>query len=253
MPTVYKKQESANRGKWTQAQLTAAAEAVRDNKMSKKAAAKNFGIPFTTFRRLLKEPNTLKPSLGSVSCLGQQREDKIVAHIKKLQAHGFAPSRKEVCQMAYGLAEKCGIRHNFNRVKKEAGKDWFILFMNRHPDLAVRKSEGVSQARARAMSKTEVATYFQLLEKTLSENDLLDKPGHIYNMDETGCQLNNRPSLVIAEKGSRNVTAITSAERGETITVIACCNAEGTFLPPACVFKGKKSHGLMYFISQLGT
>lgn len=32
---------------------------------------------------------------------------------------------------------------------------------------------------------------------------------------------------------------MTSAEKGETVTVIACCNAEGNFLPPACVFKGK--------------
>jgi hypothetical protein len=58
-------------------------------------------------------------------------------------------------------------------------------------------------------------------------------------MDETGLQLNNKPGFVIAQKGSKNVAAITSAEKGETITVITCCNAEGYFLPPACIFKGK--------------
>jgi hypothetical protein len=64
--------------------------------------------------------------------------------------------------------------------------------------------------------------------------------GHpVYNMDETGLQLNNKPGFVIARKGSKNVAAVTSAEKGETITVITCCNAEGYFLPPACIFKGK--------------
>jgi hypothetical protein len=31
---------------------------------------------------------------------------------------------------------------------------------------------------------------------------------------------------------------LTSAEKGETISVIACCSAEGHFLLPVCTFKG---------------
>ena len=117
--SMLEKQESANQGKWTQDQLTAAPEAVRGTKMWKKAAVTNFAIPFTSFRRLLKEPDAIKPSLESLSCLGNQREEKIVAHVKKLQTHEFAPSMKEVCLMAYALAEKCGIRHQFNHEKKK--------------------------------------------------------------------------------------------------------------------------------------
>lgn len=67
----------------------------------------------------------------------------------------------------------------------------------------------------------------------------MNKPGHIYKMDETGLQLNNRPGHVIVKKGSKNIASISSGEKGETITVIACCNAEGIFLPPTCVMKGK--------------
>lgn len=58
-------------------------------------------------------------------------------------------------------------------------------------------------------------------------------------MDETGLQLNNKPGQVIAAKGSKSVSAITSGEKGETISVIACCNAEGVFLLPYYIFKGK--------------
>ncbi|KAL3279312.1 hypothetical protein HHI36_016820 [Cryptolaemus montrouzieri] len=35
-------------------------------------------------------------------------------------------------------------------------------------------------------------SYFQLLYAVLEENGLFDKPGSIYNMDETGLQLNNK-------------------------------------------------------------
>ncbi|CAG5055608.1 unnamed protein product [Parnassius apollo] len=89
------------------------------------------------------------------------------------------------------------------------------------------------------MNKLEVDAYFELLESILTVDDGVLKPSCIFNMDETGLQLNNRPGHVLAEKGTKAVSTVTSTEKGETITVIACCNAEGTFLPPACIMKGK--------------
>ena len=70
----------------------------------------------------------------------------------------------------------------------------------------------------------------------MTENGLLNKPSNIFNMDETGLQLNNKPGFVIAQKGSKNVAAITSSEKGETITITSCCNAEGIFIPPVCMY-----------------
>lgn len=51
--------------------------------------------------------------------------------------------------------------------------------------------------------------------------------------------MNNRPEPVLAENGSKSVAAVTSSEKGETITVIACYSAEGRFLPPTYIAKGK--------------
>lgn len=36
------------------------------------------------------------------------------------------------------------------------------------------------------------------------------------------------------------INCVTSAERGETISVITCTNAEGNFLLPNFIFKGKR-------------
>ncbi|CAH2007076.1 unnamed protein product [Acanthoscelides obtectus] len=57
-------------------------------------------------------------------------------------------------------------------------------------------------------------------------------------MDETGVQLLNKPSKVVTKKGSKDVHVLTSKERGENVTVIACCSADGTFIPPVLIFKG---------------
>jgi hypothetical protein len=75
----------------------------------------------------------------------------------------------------------------------------------------------------------------------LTKNNLLDKPGHIYNMDESGSQMNPRPDTVISEKGSPTLHQMTSGEKGETVSEIACCNVEGCFIHPACILKGGKS------------
>jgi hypothetical protein len=171
--------------------------------------------------------------------LGLENENKIKRHVLKLQKNGFAPTRYSVRKMAYRLAETLEIKNTFNKEKCVARNDWLQNFLKRHPELSVRKAEGVSLARTQGMNVKEVQDYFNLLEKILHDNDLLNKPSNVFNMDETGLQLNNKAENVIAKKGSKNVAAVTSSEKGETITVIACCNAEGSFLPPTCIFKGK--------------
>lgn len=239
MPTKYKRKGHSNRGEWTEEQLRNAVDAVISKKMGINAAARHFQVPATTLRRRKAKNDLKKRNLGPASTLGLEAERKIVSHIHKLQKRGFAPTREDVRSMAFKLAERLGIPHKFNKTTEKAGFPWLTLFLSRNPDLSIRKAEGVSLNRSQGMCRKDVEQYFSLLESTLIELNLLDKPGHIFNMDETGLQLNNKPGQVVAIKGSKNVAAITSGERGETITVIACCSAEGTFIPPACIFKGK--------------
>ena len=57
-------------------------------------------------------------------------------------------------------------------------------------------------------------------------------------MDETGVQLSTRSEQVIAEKGSKRVPQLSSGEKGETVSIVACCSARGVFLPSVVIFKG---------------
>lgn len=144
--------------------------------------------------------------------------------------------------IAYQFAEQLNIKHKFNKTGEKAGYDWLQMFLRRNPDIVLRKSEGVSMARSQGMDRVEVNTYFNLLENILVENDLISKPNCVFNVDESDLQLNNRPGHVLDKKGSKAVATKTSTEKGETITIIACCSAEFTFLPPACIMKGKNKN-----------
>lgn len=88
--------------------------------------------------------------------------------------------------------------------------------------------------------REECATHFELLGNVLRENDLLNTPQKIFNLDETGLQINNNPGKVVTNKGAKMVNCVTIAEKGKTISAITCVNVEGSFLLPCCIFKGKR-------------
>ncbi|XP_072395372.1 uncharacterized protein [Diabrotica undecimpunctata] len=179
--------------------------------------------------------------MGPVPLLGYDAERKLVQHINALQIRGFAPTRRAVRKIAFNLAEAMGIKHNFNKAKRIAGADWFKSFMRRNGTLSVRKAQGLSNARAEGMNKKECKEYFELLHETLTEHHLINKPGSIWNVDESGLQLNNEPGIVVAKKGS-DVHVRQSTERGETVTVVACANAEGAFFFLSVFLKVSKNN-----------
>ncbi|KAL0829682.1 hypothetical protein ABMA28_003187 [Loxostege sticticalis] len=238
MPNQYVR-ISNERGKWSQQDLTEAVEAVLSRHVSVRQAALEYGVPRKTLERRIKTNNFSKGPMGPSSVFGMDHEKRLVRHILKMQEHCFPLTPKDLRSIAYYFAEQLGIKHSFNKDKEEAGYVWLKSFLKRNPEISTRKSEGVSLARCEALNRDEVNAYYDILYGLLEEHELFDKPSHIFNMDESGFQLNNRPGHVLAKKGSKAVSTVTSTEKGETITVIACCNAEGVFLPPACIMKGK--------------
>ena len=78
-------------------------------------------------------------------------------------------------------------------------------------------------------------TYFQLLEETLIENDLLRSPGQIFNVDENGFPLEPKPEPIIAERGCKHPFVQTSGNKAQ-ITVLACVSAAGVTVPPMVIF-----------------
>lgn len=59
------------------------------------------------------------------------------------------------------------------------------------------------------------------------------------NYFETGPQLNTSAEYMFAAAGSKSVDTISSGEKGETVSVISCCNTEGVCLPLYCILKEK--------------
>lgn len=225
--------------KWTEDDMQNAVKAFREGR-SMRHAAELFKVPRTCLRRRL-ENNTLK-NKGGQTIFTAEQENALATRITRLCDIGFGMTREDVMKVAFDFAEGNKIRNNFSKEKRQAGKDWFVGFINRHP-LSLRKPEGLSVARAEGLNKDDVSDYFAKLKTVMEETGVLNKPNLIYNVDETGCVLNNRQTQkVVAQKGSKLVVKQTSVERGELVTIVACCSATGHYIQPMAIFKGKKFH-----------
>ncbi|GBN66934.1 hypothetical protein AVEN_61946-1 [Araneus ventricosus] len=120
MPTTYIRKGSSTRGEWTEGNLKNVIKAVEEKNMCVNQATKSFSIPKTTLKRRIKTHNFTKGSSGPSAILGCENENKIVAHINKLQNRGFKPCRDSIRSMAYELAEKLKIPHTFNKEARKA-------------------------------------------------------------------------------------------------------------------------------------
>jgi len=89
---------------------------------------------------------------------------------------------------------------------------------------------------------------------------LINKPGQIFNVDESGMPLEHRSPKILARKGQKKLWYCTSENKSQ-ITVVGCINAIGQALPLFVIFDAKNLNldwtigevpGTMYGLSKNG-
>ena len=83
-----------------------------------------------------------------------------------------------------------------------------------------------------------IGAYFDLLERTLEEYDLFDSPPRIFHCDKTGLCYQHKPPAVVAVRGQQHTRAVTTGNKRQ-VTVLACANAAGYYLPHLVILKCK--------------
>jgi hypothetical protein len=80
--------------------------------------------------------------------------------------------------------------------------------------------------------------YFDVLEETLTEYDLMEKPNLIFNMDESGIPFEPKPPKCIFKKGEKRPVVFSSGNKGQ-FTIVGCVNAVGFCIPPMVIIDRK--------------
>lgn len=219
--------------------LIAAIEEVKSG-VSVNSAGLAYGIPETTLRRYVKKDQSQYPVHGGrfKNVLSTNLEQQLSAYLQEMGSRGFGLTGVQVREFAFEIAERNQL-HGFKATAKKAGQDWFKSFLKRNPEVTIRTPEATSIGRLIGFNKPQVDRFFQLLGDLLRTHNF--SASRIFNCDESGLPtVPTKLQKVVAQKGSRRVPKVTSAERGRNVTVVCSMNAAGYFIPPVFIFARKR-------------
>ena len=80
---------------------------------------------------------------------------------------------------------------------------WVDYFMKKHPELALRKGDATAEIRMNSVTPESMKSYYDLLQEILEKQNLKNSPRQIYNVDETGMSLDQKPPKVVVKKGQK--------------------------------------------------
>ena len=227
------RKRTTTRGSYSEAQLTAAVNAVESG-TSIRAAAREFGIAESTIRLRRKTGNTQAAVLGRKPAFTVEQEEELAAYVIKVANLFYGLTPIELRRIAYDYAEANKIIHGFNQETRTAGKDWLAGFLKRNNSISLRKPEGTSLNRINAFNETSVGNFFSNLQTVLDKHKF--GQDRIYNVDETGISNVQKPVKILGPKGQKQVGSVISCERGKNVTVICAVSAMGNFVPPMFIY-----------------
>jgi len=226
--------------KWSNDSMAAAVSEVLAGTMSQILASKVYGIPRCTLHKRVTGKTEQGAKPGHLTKMSFEDEQKLVDYAANRALLGIGFGKSSFLKYAGQLGEKYGLKF----VKEVPSEYWWRGIKKRHPQL--RQPEGTAAVRHKCMDAVKVARYFQVLKRVVEEHGLNIKAHQIWNMDESGVQLEHKTGKVIARKGTKYLQSSTSGNR-ETITVFATVNADGMSLPPHFVIKSKNVKSLKSF------
>ena len=220
-------------GNWTDAQLEKVLSAITDDGMKIREASRLYNIPTTSLRNHL-WGTTPRRHRGICPTLKHDEELKLVEFIFKMQEIGYPLTPTD---LRVKVAQATQHRQTPWSATGLPGSGWLRSFRRRHPEISLRKSQELADARAKNMCPATVNGFYANLEYLY---DLHKYPeSHMWNCDESGVQAaKNGGATVLAKKGSKVVNSITPDHR-EHISVLSCINAAGGTIPNFYIVKGK--------------
>jgi len=174
--------------------------------MAIRQAALRFGVPKST----LGDRISGRASCGPKGYLTPEEEEEVVHFLLSCAAMGYPKSRHEVLALVKRILEK-------KRIDAVVTSGWWQSFCGRHPNLTLRTPAPLSGARASA-TDPEV---FDLLERTMADNKLIDQPCLVFNMDESGMPLDPKQLKSVCKLGEKSLLGPSSGDKTQ-ITVVAC-------------------------------
>ncbi|XP_050500738.1 uncharacterized protein LOC126880734 [Diabrotica virgifera virgifera] len=146
------------RGQWSEEDLTQALQAVNAG-MSVNRASTTYNLPRRTLRRYVEQGKTGKAAMGRKPILTQEQEAELSRRIIRLSEVGYPLTASVLRRCVYRYTKLNNIPNPFREEKEKAGRYWLKGFMERNPQIRVRKAQNLNPARAQKLNKF-IVKYF---------------------------------------------------------------------------------------------
>ena len=235
--------------------MQAAMKAAVEGLLSINQAAAEHGVPKSSLKDWLSGKVQHGTNPGRRPYLTESEERELEVFLMKCSQMGYGKTRKDVLQIVEKISVLKGIE-----IEDQIADGWYHRFKNRVPSITIRRGDPYVSVRADCCNRQTYEKYFAMLKELLNNYDLVNKPGQVYNCDESGMPFDAHPQHVVTSKKMKKVRSRTSGNKSQT-TVLACANAAGQVIPPMVIFDLKNLQhqlteaevpGTLYGLSEKG-
>lgn len=234
-----------NIGLHTEEQMSNALKLISDGRTIR-YVAKSTAIPYTTLYRYhvksTKNPDPAKPvrltpNYAVHKIFTDAEEKEIVDYILKCSQMFYGLTITDVRNLIYEVAllNNKKVPEKWHETKL-AGIEYLYNLRKRDNRLSLRTPEGCSLSRATSFNRHNVGLFFDNLENVMSRQSVFGNGTRVFNLDETNTMTVQKSAKVLAAKGQRQVSKVTSAEQGTLTTTCYIVSALGNALPPVMIF-----------------
>lgn len=158
----------------------------------------------------------------------KEQEQTLCNYIRLLenQLEGF--SGLDIRGLAYDLAEKYKLPHRFKKENELAGEDWLRGFLNRHPEITLKKRRFFNY-KMPSYNKEDIYKLINTFEILVDKHKL--KANNIYTLDETTI-----PCIARVQENVDDSDSGTVSSENKLVTAEICFSASGTYLPLMLIF-----------------
>ena len=200
---------------WSQKALEDALVERREQNTPLRKLAKKYNIPKSSLEKHVKAAAIGKTltGQGSKPVFNENETANLRECIVQLASLGFGMRRKDIAE----LVESYVLHNDHERGKKilkykkrpgYPGPDWLTSFIKKN-NLSLKEATKLSRPRYNATKNPFVVYhYFDLLEKTISNLGLENKPEVIWNCDESGLPHEPKKLKIVSGKGQKTFQVI---------------------------------------------
>ena len=227
---------------YTEAEIAIVVERLSLNKPPR-VAIKGTQVPRTTARNWMRSGLVvagipfLQPKLGAPTLLSSEDEKLLV---------DFCVMRCELDQCVDELlvrAKALELAKLSGRVDSDHSPfsaHWLKLFVERHPEVALRKGQRQSEARRAAMSEEQLRQYNERTQAVIIKYKITEK-WQMGSWDETHVEAGVAASRVVSSSSSKSAPIAQGAgEHGESFTLGVGGWADGEAMKPFFILKGQR-------------